>query len=47
MYKVHLFQYKSQFNNVFNVNPGNQGPQSFCEVFRTIGYGNSEPKSSV
>jgi hypothetical protein len=26
MYKVHLFQYKSQFNNVLNVNPGNQGP---------------------
>jgi hypothetical protein len=25
MYKVHLFQYKSQFNNVFNVNPANQG----------------------
>jgi hypothetical protein len=25
MYKVHLFQYKSQFNTVFNINPGNQG----------------------
>jgi hypothetical protein len=25
MYKVHLFQYESQFNNVLNVNPGNQG----------------------
>jgi hypothetical protein len=23
--KVHLFQYKSQFNKAFNVNPGNQG----------------------
>jgi hypothetical protein len=22
---IDLFQYKSQFNNVFNVNPGNQG----------------------
>jgi hypothetical protein len=25
-HKVHLFQYKSQFNAVFNVNPGNQVP---------------------
>jgi hypothetical protein len=25
MYKVHLFQHKSQFNIVFNVNPGHQG----------------------
>jgi hypothetical protein len=25
MYKVDLFQYKSQFHYVFNVNPGNQG----------------------
>jgi hypothetical protein len=25
MYKVHLFQYKSKFNTVFNVNPGTQG----------------------
>jgi hypothetical protein len=24
MYEVHLFQYKSQFNTVFNVNHGNQ-----------------------
>jgi hypothetical protein len=24
MYKVHLFKYKSEFNTVFNVNPGNQ-----------------------
>jgi hypothetical protein len=24
MYKVHLFQYKSQFNTVFRVIPGNQ-----------------------
>jgi hypothetical protein len=24
MYKVLLFQYKSQFNTVFNINPGNQ-----------------------
>jgi hypothetical protein len=28
---IDLFQYKSQFNNVFNVNPGNQGsPVTFC-----------------
>jgi hypothetical protein len=25
MYKVHLLQYESKFNNVFNANPGNQG----------------------
>jgi hypothetical protein len=25
MYKIILFQYKSQFTKVFNVNPGNQG----------------------
>jgi hypothetical protein len=25
MYKVGLFQYKSQFDYVFNVNAGNQG----------------------
>jgi hypothetical protein len=25
MYKVRLFQYKSQFNNVFNINTKNQG----------------------
>jgi hypothetical protein len=31
MYKVQLFQHKSQFNIVFNVNPGNQGsPINFC-----------------
>jgi hypothetical protein len=30
MYKVHLFQYESQFNTVFNVNPGNQdSPMTF------------------
>jgi hypothetical protein len=25
IYKLHLFKYKSQFNTVFDVNPGNQG----------------------
>jgi hypothetical protein len=25
MYNIHLFQYKPQFNKVFNVNSGNQG----------------------
>jgi hypothetical protein len=29
MYEVHLFEYKSQFNNIFNVNPGNQGSLIF------------------
>jgi hypothetical protein len=27
MYEVHLFQYKSQFNTVFDINPGNQYSQ--------------------
>jgi hypothetical protein len=29
MYKIDLFQYKSQFHYVFNVNPGNQGSPFF------------------
>jgi hypothetical protein len=34
MYKVHLFQYKSQFNTVFNVTPGNQcSPISFPKMY--------------
>jgi hypothetical protein len=33
MYKAHLFQYKSQCNTVFNVNPGNQGsPITFFKM---------------
>jgi hypothetical protein len=36
MYKVHLFQYKSQFNTVFNVNPGNQDSPSPFLVFNHI-----------
>jgi hypothetical protein len=32
MYKIHLFQYKSQFNTVFKVNPGNQGSPKFLSV---------------
>jgi hypothetical protein len=43
MYKIDLFQYKSQFHYVFNVNPGNQGSRylfvalgvsSCCAVFK-------------
>jgi hypothetical protein len=33
MYKVDLFQYKSQFHYVFNVNPGNQGFRFFLAQF--------------
>jgi hypothetical protein len=32
MYKVHLFQYKSQFNTVFNINPGNKGLLFYLDV---------------
>jgi hypothetical protein len=32
MYKIHLFQYKLQFNKVFDVNPWNQGSQYFCSI---------------
>jgi hypothetical protein len=49
MYKEHLFQYKPQFNNVFNVNIGNQGSQSFFysywdEIESTWYCGNYWPK---
>jgi hypothetical protein len=34
MYKVDLFQYKSKFNNIFNINPGNQGsPITFYTLY--------------
>jgi hypothetical protein len=33
MFKVHLFQYKSQFNTVFNVNPGDQCSPIFLVSF--------------
>jgi hypothetical protein len=29
MYKVDLFQYKTQCNYVFNIDPGNQGSPIF------------------
>jgi hypothetical protein len=29
IYKIDLFQYKSQFHYVLNVNPGNQGSRYF------------------
>jgi hypothetical protein len=32
--EIDLFQYKSQFHYVFNVNPGNQGSRfSYCTVY--------------
>jgi hypothetical protein len=37
MYKVHLFQYKSQFHYVFNVNPWNQS----CPIILSWGRQNS------
>jgi hypothetical protein len=30
MYKIDLFQYKSQFHYVFNANPENQVSRYFC-----------------
>jgi hypothetical protein len=33
MYKIDLFQYKSQFHYVFEVNPGNQGSPTFVVHF--------------
>jgi hypothetical protein len=36
MYKVYLFQYKSQFNSVFNVNPGNQGSSTIFFIHQYI-----------
>jgi hypothetical protein len=37
MYKVHLFQFKSQFNSIFNVTPVNQGsPIFFCILLSNI-----------
>jgi hypothetical protein len=37
MYKVHLFKHKSQFNNLFNINPGNQGsPIIYLEYIHLV-----------